>query len=104
MEKHFACPEFEWTLPKNSAQVIKGRDIKTAPALWCSSEYDEPPGIGARVRITFNQWGTGTVAGYFTEDGFLGLLVKPARVPEWARQQRWPGPYCTVFGPEIEGL
>ncbi len=45
------------------------------------------PAIGDRVKITANGWGLVTVRGYFTEGGWIGLLVEPDRAPDWYLNQ-----------------
>ncbi len=42
-------------------------------ARWGGSH--DVPAIGARVRVTYNGLGAGTVSAYFTEGGFLGLII-----------------------------
>ena len=45
-------------------------------ALWSGKE--PLPAIGAKVSAQcWNQWISATVTGYFREDGWLGVLVKP---------------------------
>jgi hypothetical protein len=64
------------------------------------------PEIGAKVRITFNQLGTGTVESYFVEYGWLGVCVLLDKVPEWKRRQQADDlnkcAVALVFGREIE--
>jgi hypothetical protein len=57
------------------------------------------PAVGERVRVTYNGLGTATVAGYFTEGGFLGLLLDldaPSPVSGHSRAH--------AFGTEFEPL
>lgn len=64
------------------------------------------PKIGDKVRINFNQLGSGVVRSYFFEHGYLGILVKLDNPPEWKRKQHPPGSkyhgVAHVFGAEIE--
>lgn len=74
-------------------------------AAWSTSMdrgFTEPPPLGTKVRVTFNELGTGTVVGYFVEAGFLGVEVDPDHRPDWHVKQN-PG-RCNyhVFGAEIE--
>lgn len=61
-----------------------------------------PPPIDTKVRVTFNKLGTGTVMGYFTEGGWLGLLVKFHKPPAWYTRQHNGNPLGHVFGVEFE--
>lgn len=60
----------------------------------------ELPDLGTKVKINFNQFGTGTVHSYFVEHNFIGVRVKLDKQPEWHKNQGQP-PYALVFGPEI---
>jgi hypothetical protein len=63
------------------------------------------PKIGDRVRIKFNQFGTGTILATFVEEGWLGVIVKCDKRPQWHIKQngdRHPNPH--VFGAEVEFL
>lgn len=63
------------------------------------------PQIGARVRVTFNGLGTGTVVAYFREAGYIGVEVRPDKRPDWhIRQNGDRHPHYLVFGAEIEVL
>lgn len=63
----------------------------------------EAPAIGARVKVGFNNLGHGAVAGYFAEDGYVGVLVKADQPPEWWLKQNAGKPWIYhCFGPEIE--
>jgi hypothetical protein len=55
------------------------------PYKW--SGYNDPPKIGAKVKIYMNNFGAGKVVGYFAEYGWLGVLVKLSNPPSWWRQQ-----------------
>jgi hypothetical protein len=64
-----------------------------------------PPAVGAPVTVTMNGIGTGTVLGYFIEENWLGLHVRPDNPPEWlVRQQTAATHYrgqALVFGAEV---
>jgi hypothetical protein len=72
-------------------------------ALW--SGLADPPAVGTRVRVTMNGLGPGTVRGYFTESGWLGLHVELEAPPAWWVKQntgrtgrkRW----ACLFGVEV---
>jgi hypothetical protein len=70
------------------------------------SNAKAPPKIGAHVRARVNRLGEGVVTGYFTEEGFLGVLVKLDSPPEWLIKQNGPKAFEPVhlFGTELEIL
>jgi len=51
-----------------------------------------------------NSLGEGVVLGYFSEDEYLGLLVKLSNPPEWHRKQNKGNPVGHIFGPEFKPL
>jgi hypothetical protein len=55
------------------------------PYKWSGSKA--PPAIGATVQVHMNQFGKGTVVGYFAEYGWLGVLVKIRKPPLWWKRQ-----------------
>jgi len=73
-------------------------DLTERPDGEWSATFD--PNIGNRVRITMNNFGTGTVVSYFCEHGYRGVRVKLDQQPEWHKKQGQP-PYALVFGAEI---
>jgi hypothetical protein len=62
------------------------------------------PKIGDRVDIPMNDFGIGTVAGYFIEGNFLGVKVTLDNRPEWHRRQNPDRDFALVFGAEIREL
>lgn len=69
---------------------------------WSGKET--PPMIGSRVQINFNQLGSGEVINYFSESGFLGVLVNLDHEPEWRKKQSAAGKPAMVFGSEISAI
>lgn len=65
---------------------------------WCSTLA--LPAVGDRITVTFNKLGDGEVIGYFTEGGYLGLLVQLDQKPDWLLEQNPTGP-VHIFGPEF---
>ena len=59
------------------------------------------PAIGATVRVRINSIGTATVLRYFTEHGYLGVLVQPENPPAWYVKQNGRYSPCHVFGAEL---
>ena len=60
-----------------------------------------PPPVGTEIVVTM--WttpGVGKVTGYFTEGGWLGLLVRMYTAPDWHRKKNRDG-MAYIFGPEF---
>ena len=79
-----------------------------AGKLWWSGDHTVPK-VGDRVIATFNEWGAGSVIGYVSEHGFLGLRVQPDHLPRWfVAQERRAGRNVsrlheiTLFGVEFK--
>jgi hypothetical protein len=64
------------------------------------------PARGQRVRVNFNEFGCGTVLGYFVEHGWLGVYVECDKWPKWWTKQNADDPrQCMMaFGVEIEPI
>jgi hypothetical protein len=76
---------------------------KDAGLIWGRKDDVAPPAIGSAVTVTINQLGTGTVIGYFTQEGYLGLVVQLVAPPAWfLKQNNNRNPACHVFGPEFK--
>lgn len=60
-----------------------------------------PPPIGDTVNVRLNGLGFSRVEGYFVEDGWLGVVIKPANPPDWFVRQKGAGASGHVFGIEI---
>lgn len=68
------------------------------------------PKLGDRVKVRFNELGTGIVTGFFKEEGYVGCIVMPhaGQRPQWhidqqKRNNREFNGYM-VFGSEIKFL
>ena len=60
-----------------------------------------PPHVGTEIVVTM--WttpGRRRVTGYFTEGGWLGLLVRMYTAPDWHRKKNRDG-MAYIFGPEF---
>ena len=69
---------------------------------WSNARLIQP---GDKVKVTFNTLGTGTVVGYFVQEGFVGLEIKPDQRPDWHITQNGSNhPHYTVFGAEVVAL
>ncbi len=74
------------------------------PTIWKGQHpcgFATPPGIGARVEVKINDFGTGSVIGYFTEYGYLGVKVQLDKIPDWFARQSPGRNFVFVFGAEI---
>jgi hypothetical protein len=85
--------------------VFKHREGSERPyrhALWTGK--GEPPALGARVTITINAIGPGTVTGYAVEGGYLGVMVRAdeATRPAWHKQNNPENRPGLAFGPELK--
>lgn len=73
--------------------------IDEEPPRW--SGTTPPPAIGATVNVRINAFGPSTVLRYFTQHGFLGIVVRPHRYPDWFKKQNPRRKDIHVFGAEI---
>lgn len=74
-------------------------------ALWSGAQ--PVPDLGFRVMVQFwNKWVDASVQGYFREDGWLGLIVKPFGAPsEYLKRNNGKMPQKVhVFGLEVRRL
>ena len=66
---------------------------------------DKPvPAVNTLVNVKINGIGRSKVLRYFTEHGFLGLVVKPLSPPDWYAKQNGADAECHVFPAECEEL
>jgi hypothetical protein len=91
-----------WTEGDDDCKVVN----KSDPYKW--SGDNAPPAIGAKVKVYMNSLGNGEVVGYFSEYGWLGVLVVLSKPPSWWRKQtreRGENPATTpahIYGKELE--
>lgn len=62
------------------------------------------PKIGETVFAVINDIGKCQVLGYYLEDGWIGVIAKPAQPPEWFIRQNGKNAVCGLFGTEIRKL
>lgn len=62
------------------------------------------PRIGETVFAVINDIGKCQVLGYYLEDGWIGVMAKPAQPPEWFVRQNGENAVCGLFGTEIRKL
>lgn len=92
-----ALPTFEqakWT--------EDGKRVPSVSGMPAWSNAVQPPATGNIVNVRMNGIGLSEVVGYFVEDGYLGLLVKPFDPPEWYVAQNGYDATGHAFGAEIE--
>lgn len=91
------------TIPDYVAPIWHdGKVLNRDELKWSGKEA--PPAIGDRVYVTVNNCGPAKVLGYFTVDGYLGLLVKLEEPPEWFLKQNGGNIDGHVFGAEYRRL
>ena len=62
------------------------------------------PKIGETVFAVVNDIGKCQILGYYLEDGWIGVIAKPAQPPEWFIRQNGKNAVCGLFGTEIRKL
>jgi hypothetical protein len=85
-------------------RTISNKPDPGVALLWSG---DFIPARGDRVHIRMNEFGDGTITGFFTEHGWLGLIVKLDAAPAWHRKQNRGHKYqgsVLVFGAEVKKL
>ena len=88
-------PAFEQSIVHEGKRMQSASDNPT----W--SNTDQPPKLGDIVDVRINGIGLAKVVGYFVEENFLGLLVKPFDPPAWYIKQNGYNATGHVFGAEI---
>lgn len=85
-----------WTENKQLDQSVKDK-IK-----WSGSF--PIPRVGTHVKVTVNNIGDGHIIGYFTEYGWLGVMVQlnPKTRAKWHKKQNPDTDLALPFGMEIE--
>lgn len=94
-----------YDLPELPADVVLmlPENVDNESVTKWSGSYPIPK-IGDRVRIGFNELGSGAVESYFVEHGFVGVCVKLDNPPAWKRKQHAGTKHedtALVFGKEI---
>lgn len=96
-EEHASLPSYE------TAKNADGTWAQPRPGafLW-AKEGEAPPPIGAPILALINACGPAVVTGYFTQDGYLGVLCDLIAPPAWHVRQNKGNPRGHLFGPELE--
>lgn len=89
-------------IPANTIRCSSGKS--ETGTTWRCTSFENPPAIGTRVLITFNDFGAGAVESYFVEHGYLGVCVKLDAEPKWRKKQKCDHATALVFGSEIKPL
>jgi hypothetical protein len=101
-KEYAEVPAYEQATFGEKGNVNNADPSGSKPPIW-SGKFP-PPAVGEKIRMTINSIGPGTVRGYFTESGFLGLLVQPESPPEWYVKQNGPNAVGHIFGIEWKPL
>lgn len=85
------------------------KDGETKPETLCWSGSKPIPAVGTAVQVGLNGLGPGTVIGYFSEHGWLGVLVHLLEPPVWWIKQNADLPVnvpraAHLFGAELRGF
>lgn len=75
--------------------------VAIPPEVKWSGRGEVPP-IGARIRIRINNIGPGTVVGYATHHGWLGVRAMPHNPPEWYVRQNGRDHAALTYGAELD--
>jgi hypothetical protein len=83
-------------------QFIEGQPVD--PSLYKWSGKNQPPAIGAEVKVYMNGLGSGIVKRYFAEAGWLGVKIELQSPPDWWLKQNAKDPkrLAHIFGMELE--
>ncbi len=74
----------------------KGDGLKVAYQVYRTAEGEDLkwsarfplPQIGDRIKITMNGIGDAAVVGFFSEEGFVGVMTRAFNPPKWQSKQR----------------
>lgn len=101
--EHPAWPSTEpivETIAPRLSTVEPWRLPAPSEAKWSGKSF--VPLLGQNVTIHMNSIGAGKVRGYFHLEGWLGVLVQVAKLPEWYCKGQDPKPHPHVYGRELE--
>ncbi len=80
-----AVPSYSTPVWTDKRLSDESKEVQANGGLLWGGKKDPPP-IGREIHVTMNSLGAATVLGYFSEGGWLGLLVKLHNPPEMARE------------------
>jgi hypothetical protein len=92
-------PEWQTPIRDSGGEIVNKSEVK-----W--SGGNAPPDIGASVDVKMNSLGAAIVAGYFVEDGWLGVTVRLSDPPDWWKRQNEGklNRLAHIFGAEIRSM
>lgn len=91
------------TVPAYIAPVwVAGKLTNADAGLKWGGKEGPPPAIGETIICTINNLGPAVVTGYFTLDGWLGVLCKLNDPPAWYLKQNGGNVVGGIFGPEFK--
>jgi hypothetical protein len=80
-------------------------NVAEGKLVWANKDGFQPPPVGSKVMVRINSLGVAEVKGYFSQEGYLGLLVVLDNAPEWYVKQNGDAKKVGhVFGPEVKAL
>ncbi len=97
LRDHAVLPRW-YPYDSGGAEGLDNRDMTRGHA-WSGGE--DPPAVGAEVDVYVNMIGKATVTGYWTEHGFLGVLVLPHDPAIWYAEQNGVDTPCHLTGVEL---
>jgi hypothetical protein len=98
-QEYQEVPAYEQAIYKDSMVA----NVEDGKLIWAGKDGFVPPPVGSKVIVRINSLGEAEVKGYFSQDGFLGLLVVLDNAPEWYVKQNGDAKKVGhVFGPEVK--
>jgi len=100
-KEYAELPAFEQAVYENGFVS----NVEEGKLVWANKDGFQPPPVGSKVMVRINSLGEAEVKGYFSQEGFLGLLVVLDNAPEWYVKQNGDAKKVGhVFGPEVRAL
>jgi hypothetical protein len=101
-QEYQEIPAYEQALWGENGNIVNAEKGKL---IWGGKDGFVPPPVGEKIIVRINSLGEAEVKGYFSQDGFLGLLVVLDNAPEWYVKQNGDAKKVGhVFGPEVKPL
>ncbi|MBT1509375.1 hypothetical protein KIP88_02575 [Bradyrhizobium sp. SRL28] len=100
-QEYQEIPAFEQAIYKDGFVS----NVEEGKLVWANKDGFQPPPVGSKVMVRINNLGVAEVKGYFSQEGYLGLLVVLDNAPEWYIKQNGDAKKVGhVFGPEVKAL
>jgi hypothetical protein len=101
-QEYSEVPAYEQAVWGENKMVLPPQEGKL---VWANKDGFQPPPVGSKVMVRMNGLGEAEVKGYFSEEGYLGLLVVMDNAPDWYVKQNGDAKKVGhVFGPEVKAL